>query len=216
MTLAGGLTDARIDRYSRQIILPEVGGHGQERLLAARVVLAGNDEAAQSAATLIARAGVGALDLVAGPATLPELSPDCHLTRHATGAALPDAAVVIDLTGRPESAAALGRHAAAAGRPFVVGVGSGSRGVVVTAVARPCGACLPPGTLALGDTVAATPALAASLALALGSLAAAEALGLLLGAPNAGRASHLDVATGASVALPLPRSAGCGLCRDAA
>ena len=208
----GMLTDARIDRYSRQIILPEVGGRGQERLLTARVLLAGGEEAALSAATLIGRAGVGALDLVAGPATLPELSPDCRLTRHADGAALPDAAVIVDLTGNPTSAATLGRHAAEAGRPFVVGAGHGARGVVVTAVGQPCGACLPPATLAVGDAAPALPALTGSLALAVGALAAGEVLGLLLGAPHAGRARHLDVATGTCVALPLPPGAGCVLC----
>ena len=36
------LTDAQIDRYSRQIILPEVGGRGQERLLARCVEVIGN------------------------------------------------------------------------------------------------------------------------------------------------------------------------------
>lgn len=33
------LTEAQIDRYSRQIILPEVGGRGQERLQTARLAL---------------------------------------------------------------------------------------------------------------------------------------------------------------------------------
>jgi len=40
------LTDAQIERYGRQIILPEVGGRGQERLLAARVAVAGAGPAA--------------------------------------------------------------------------------------------------------------------------------------------------------------------------
>ena len=110
------------------------------------------------------------------------------------------------------SAATLGRHAAEAGRPFVVGVGHGARGVVVTAVGQPCGACLPAATLAVGDAAPALPAVAGSLALAVGALAASEVLGLLLGAPHAGRARHLDVATGTCVALPLSRGAGCVLC----
>ena len=221
MTLSAGvptaaLTDARIDRYSRQIVLPEIGGRGQERLLTARVLLAGRDEAAHAAATLLARAGVGALDLVAGPTELPELSPDCRLTRHTGGAQLPDAAVMVDLTGDPASAATLGRHAARAGRPFVIGVQRGARGVVATLVGQPCGACLPAATLAGGDAPPATPAVASSLALAVGALAASEALGLLLGAANAGRAQHLDVAAGTCDALALPRAAGCVLCGGSA
>ena len=210
------LTDGQIDRYSRQVILPEVGGRGQVRLLTARVLLAGGDEAARSAATLLGRAGVGALDLLDGPAALPELSPDCRLTRHAGGAPLPDAAVMLDLTGDPASAATLGRHAARAGRPFVIGVQRGARGVVATLVGQPCGACLPAATLAGGDAPPATPAVASSLALAVGALAASEALGLLLGAANAGRAQHLDVAAGTCVALALPRAAGCVLCGGSA
>ncbi|TMA45273.1 MAG: hypothetical protein E6J81_13035, partial [Deltaproteobacteria bacterium] len=59
------LTDAQIERYSRQILLPEIGGRGQARLLAAHVVLAGAGEAATAAAVLLGRAGVGALDLLA-------------------------------------------------------------------------------------------------------------------------------------------------------
>ena len=55
------LTDEQVERYSRQILLPEVGGRGQARLLGARVALAGSDEAAGVAATLLGRAGVGTL-----------------------------------------------------------------------------------------------------------------------------------------------------------
>src|SRR5437763_1961527 len=62
------LTDEQIDRYSRQIILPEVGGRGQERLLAARVLVAGDDAAADAAVTLLGRAGGGTLDLAGGTA----------------------------------------------------------------------------------------------------------------------------------------------------
>jgi hypothetical protein len=51
------LSDVLVERYSRQILLPEVGGRGQERLCAARLVVAGDDEASRFAVALLARAG---------------------------------------------------------------------------------------------------------------------------------------------------------------
>jgi molybdopterin/thiamine biosynthesis adenylyltransferase len=68
------LDDQTLERFSRQILLPEVGGRGQERLLAARVALAG--DAGGRVADLLRRAGVGR---VCGPK-------------------LGDAAVLVDLT----------------------------------------------------------------------------------------------------------------------
>jgi hypothetical protein len=57
------LTDSQIERYSRQIVLPEVGGGGQERLLAARAAVAGRGEAVLFCAAYLAAAGVGGLRL---------------------------------------------------------------------------------------------------------------------------------------------------------
>lgn len=58
------LTDQQIERYSRQIILRELGGTGQTALLAARVVVAGSGAAFDTAVTYLAGAGVGALDVL--------------------------------------------------------------------------------------------------------------------------------------------------------
>jgi hypothetical protein len=52
------LSQAEIERWSRQIVLPEVGARGQERLCAARAVVRGANAAAAVAADLLARAGV--------------------------------------------------------------------------------------------------------------------------------------------------------------
>ena len=47
-----------IERWARQIILPEVGGRGQERLLGATAAVVGESDAARFAADLLARAGL--------------------------------------------------------------------------------------------------------------------------------------------------------------
>ncbi len=57
------LTDSQIERYSRQIVLPEVGGRGQERLLAADAAIVGRGEAALFCAAYLAAAGVARLHL---------------------------------------------------------------------------------------------------------------------------------------------------------
>jgi hypothetical protein len=55
------LTDAQIDRYSRQIIVPHIGGRGQERLLAARMLLAGDARDIEAALAYMVGAGVRAI-----------------------------------------------------------------------------------------------------------------------------------------------------------
>jgi hypothetical protein len=59
------LTDAQIDRYSRQIIVPRIGGRGQERILAARMLLVGDACDIEVPRAYLAGAGVGKIVTVA-------------------------------------------------------------------------------------------------------------------------------------------------------
>ncbi len=93
------LSDEQIERYSRQIILPQVGGKGQEKLLSAKVLVYASG--AVHAATLhyLAAAGVGTLgvfseardDILSALSSLQDsdsvhvltrLNPDCTIIVH--------------------------------------------------------------------------------------------------------------------------------------
>ena len=108
------LSDAQIERWSRQILLPDVGGRGQLRLLATRVGLVGSGPVADGAVELLRRAGMPVV----------------------TGGVPRDAEVAIDLD---EGATA----EAARGTPVVRGRIAGVAGCVLTLVGRPCPLCAP-------------------------------------------------------------------------
>lgn len=58
------LNDDQIERYSRQILLPQVGGKGQAKLLAGKVLLIGAGGLGSPVAAYLAGAGVGTLGIV--------------------------------------------------------------------------------------------------------------------------------------------------------
>lgn len=58
------LTEDELDRYARQIVLPQVGGIGQRRLKAARLAIVGAGGIGSSALPALAGAGIGTLSII--------------------------------------------------------------------------------------------------------------------------------------------------------
>lgn len=58
------LTDAQLDRYARHIVLKEIGGEGQRRLLAATIAIVGAGGIGSPAIQYLAAAGVGNLRVI--------------------------------------------------------------------------------------------------------------------------------------------------------
>jgi hypothetical protein len=192
---------AQTRRYARQIALPEVGLAGQERLCAARVVVVGDDLAARTAAEYLAGAGVGRVEARAVPAT-------------AEGWAAAFDGVALAVRSGFEDDAMLGAAVRAA-LPVIVMRGRNAR-VDVLALRRhgPC----PHARLdvpALAPEQGSEDGPGAVLA---GTIAAAEALWLLIDPAAGPRARHLRLPLdgGPPIAQEIPWSPECFLCGGAA
>lgn len=59
-----GLTDLQIERYSRHILLPEIGGKGQKRINEAKILVIGAGGLGSPAALYLAAAGIGTIGIV--------------------------------------------------------------------------------------------------------------------------------------------------------
>lgn len=176
------LSDAQIDRYSRQIVLAEIGGRGQQRLLATQLRLAGRGPLLDAAARYLAGAGIGALHLDAGQAglaaALRALNDDVTVGAGGTGDGL--AIVAADLAA--DELAAQARRASAAGVPLIAAGRAGAGGWLLRGPG--CAAC---AAHAAGRRAAEDAApLAAVADGVLGSLAALAAVTLALGRPAPG------------------------------
>ncbi|MGE0519892.1 MAG: ThiF family adenylyltransferase [Candidatus Binatia bacterium] len=207
------LSDHQIERYSRQIILAQIGGTGQQRLLNASAAVAGDGPLAAMIARYLVGAGVGRLTLLGADAAvlrleLTALNPDSAVV--VDSAVPPGADVVAAAELAPESLAAMARSMRRAEVPLI---GTGARGaagwVHVAVGGRGCVVCAAGAAAAL-----CAPALEAPLATVLGGLAAALALNLLLGlaAPEPGTWWQFETTTSALQARELRRAADCPAC----
>jgi molybdopterin-synthase adenylyltransferase len=207
------LSDAQIERYSRQIVLPEVGAAGQERLLATRCAVLGAGPLAATAARYLVGAGIGAVALQ-DAAPLDELrllNPEIALramTRLDDGIA-GVAVLAADLAPRELAAVVTARPAllVAAGLTASGGwlhVASGGSGCAQCAARA---AAADPGAPA-GDAIAAS-VLGAVAALAL----IVQALGLSAASPDMWR--ELRTTTVDLIAHPLVRDPACAACGGA-
>jgi hypothetical protein len=107
------LSNQQIDRYSRQIIVPGIGGAGQERLLASHLVIAGESTDIEAVLAYMTGAGVGRISVaITNPsadgaeliARMRPLNPDVSIAT--VGEPPRDTTLVLALVG---SAAALER-----------------------------------------------------------------------------------------------------------
>jgi molybdopterin/thiamine biosynthesis adenylyltransferase len=223
------LTDDQVERYSRQILLPGIGGRGQERLLAARVALVGVTLAADAAALYLAAAGVGHLVLVGNGATaalagLSAINPDAHIV--SASLAPRHVREVLDGTDLVLSGD-LDRHIGEllnaaclrAQRPLVWGRVDAGRGHVSMLCGAggtaPCLACLtppdgpPPGNSPARDVFTD---LAAAF---VGTQQALEAIRFLVGLPPtlAGRLLTYAARDGTVATTRVERDPACAACR---
>ena len=196
------LTESQIARYSRQIILPSVGGRGQQKLLSASVAVAGAGEMAAVAALYLAAAGIGELSVIGGESLacsdLEALNPDCHLTVCALPITTDDAAavvrhhdVVIDAGSASATALLLNAACVTLCRPLVWGAAAGAVGQATVLAgyraAVPCYCCLQLHGLrqdqrreAVGGG-APSAALAGAVGAFIGTVQATEVIKLVLG-----------------------------------
>jgi SAMP-activating enzyme len=199
------LNDELIERYSRQIVLAEVGPEGQLRLAAARVAVVGEDSAAARVVAYLGAAGVGwmacapALRALVDPAR-----PGLTLATLTDAETMALDAVIVAARTVAEAAAGVATWSPRARATFWVAVGHAGG-------TPPCPACAAPAPLP--ESAAELTALRDTL---LGTIVATEAVKALLaiGTPLARHVLAYDPETASVTTAPSAPRPGCA-CRTA-
>lgn len=135
------LTDDQIEQYSRQIILPELGGIGQRKLLEASCLLLGSGPALETAATYLAGAGVGTLHVSDGSSPTMAYAPLAGRNRDVHIACAPSRPAPSDYQVILAAHTPAGGLAAGCARLGEIAVGADTSGAHVTVVPR-TGGCI--------------------------------------------------------------------------
>lgn len=173
------LSEAQIERYARHILLREVGGVGQKRLLGSEVRIEGLGQVGTWASIYLALAGVGSLELyddrelpsggllpLLGPA--PERKGRAVLLAEALSAHNPDVRFRVSGAGAPLGLADQSLFRPAEGEALLWARAVGTACYLGWVEALPCEECFPAGPPA------------AEVAALAGSLAASRILAYLL------------------------------------
>lgn len=208
------LSDAQIDRFSRQIVLPQIGGRGQERLLSSSVAVAGNGALAEIVALYLAGAGIGRIALPGAgreplQADILDLNPDVSvaLAVDDLGSVEADILVACDV-----GLADLER-AARSGRPVVAGgVDDDGGWLVVSDTPDICASCAGRAATARRGTACRAPTVPA--AGVVGSLMSIAVLKLRLGLGEPARRVwvQFDVRESMLSEHPIERAPDCPVC----
>jgi molybdopterin/thiamine biosynthesis adenylyltransferase len=220
------LSDTQVERYSRQIVLPQVGGRGQMALLSATVTIGGSNALATTAALYLAAAGVGSLRVSPPTAAAIEgLNPDCCVVpcaldvKRDAAAAVSGATVVLWAGTNAATGALLNASCITARVPLICGAATDTAAWMSTCagfdIDAPCFACLASrvGTWRRQDA-AWLGGIAAGW---IGTLLATEATKAVLGiGPSyVGRLLMYDALAGDVCEQPVRKDPGCVVCGGA-
>jgi adenylyltransferase/sulfurtransferase len=210
------LTDEEIELYSRQILLPEIGGIGQESLLRSTVTLVGHGFLTDQVASYLARAGIGRIlrDPRCAADSAP-LTPDVFSTAEPASGARPIANVVVD-TAASLAQLRISNCIALQSRCPLVWADAHAKAAAVAVLgghrkSAPCGECVAPH---LGwRPVAEMSALSFAAALWAAGKTATEVLRTLLDRDRPlGQIARLDVATSAVTVVTMDKRPHCKSC----